>query len=237
MRGVAEGGGQISTELRSFDAFYRDTYRRMRARALLIAWDPSEAEDSVQDAYLELMRAWSRVSLYQSPELWVFKVMTQRLRKARTNWFRRQELKIVPPASASAEETGQARLILDAVGTLGLRERQVVVGCCLQGLTQQQVADALEVSRATVNGDLRKARKRLARKLGLDLTDDTVSGDALLPAPVRARTSTRSSHAADPLLALLRHAESWLAGAAWGENLDEEIVLADLRTRAADGNG
>lgn len=235
MTGV-ERGGRISTEPRSFDVFYGETYRRMRARALLLAWDPSEAEDVVQQAYVEVLRAWSRVSLYESPEAWVYKVMTQRLGKARKAWFRRRELEIAPSAAASAEETGQAHLILDALAALDKRERQVVVGCCLQGLTQQQVADALHISRATVNSDLRKARTRLARKLGLDLTDTTESGDALLPAPTRDRTVPRTPYAADPLLALLRHAESWLANAVWGENLDEKLLLADLHTRAADGN-
>lgn len=239
MTGVVEGGGQISTECTSFDVFFRATYRRMRARALLLAWDPSEAEDAVQEAYLELLRSWDRVSLYESPEAWVYKIMAQRLSKARKNWFRRQQLTIEPAAAASVEETVGARQTLAAVRILREREQQVVVRCCLEGRTQQQVADELGLKRATVAVHLRNARIKLARALGLDLTDDTVGGDALLPASADGHTARRTPHEGDSVLTLLRHAEAWLADARWGENgenPDEDRVLADLRARLAAGD-
>lgn len=234
MTGVREGGGRILTEPRSFDTFVRETYRRMRACALLFAWDPSEAEDACQDAYLELLRSWSRVRHYESPEAWVHKIMMQRLSKARKNWFRRRELEVEPPAAATVDEAVTALLVLDAVKTLGDRQRQVVVLHCLRGWTQQQVADELGLKRGTVGAHLHKARLKLARALGLDVIGDADGGDALLPVPAVVSLPGRMPSGTDAVSALLRTVESWLVGAVWGENLDESRVLADLRARAAE---
>lgn len=53
------------------DELYRITYRRLVSVVGAVAGDRQEAEDAVQEAFVRLMRHWSKVSAYDDPEAWV----------------------------------------------------------------------------------------------------------------------------------------------------------------------
>ncbi|WP_416974270.1 RNA polymerase sigma factor [Streptomyces sp. 4F14] len=212
MTHTVEGGSGISGAHEDFDVFFQRTYPRMRARALLLWRHREEAEDAVQEAYAELFRYWDRVSRYEAPEAWAYKVMTQRLNRARRTWFRQHALEIQPPPTASVEETSEARQVLDALGGLPDRQRQVLVLHCLQGMPQQEIAELLDIKRSSVAGSLRKARGRLGRELGLPVGELPGGGDALMPLSSDLRRGG-TAPSRDPLNSLLRQAENWLTAA------------------------
>src|SRR5689334_10676943 len=62
-----------------FPAFFARTGSGMIAKAILLSGHRQEAEDAVQEAYTEALRSWHRIGAYDSPEAWVYKVMSQRL--------------------------------------------------------------------------------------------------------------------------------------------------------------
>ncbi|QNP72589.1 sigma-70 family RNA polymerase sigma factor [Streptomyces roseirectus] len=208
------GGGVGGGGREEFDAFFQRTYPQLRARALLLWWHREEAEDAVQEAYVELLRHWDRVSGYEAPEAWAYRVMTQRLNRARRRWFRAQALEVRPAPAAGVEETAEARQVLAALRTLPDRQRQVLVLHCLQGMPQQEIADLLEISRGGVAASLHKARGKLGRAMGLPVDELPGGGDSLMAGGVGARpVSVTPTPSGDPLSGVLRHMEVWLTAA------------------------
>ncbi|MEU1129670.1 sigma-70 family RNA polymerase sigma factor [Streptomyces sp. NPDC005900] len=228
-----------------FDTFYRRTYPRTLARALMEWRDLGEAEDAVQDAYVALLRHWDKVRTYNSPEAWVYLVMRRRQHRAFKRWSRRRELEIAPPPTARVEDTAEVRAVLDAMPRLPPRQREVMVLYCLEGMGQKEIAEALGISRGTVAASLHQARRRLARALDLDLAPvGEGGGDALLPAPVcavgpAARAPYTPSAQGDPVADAVRHAEEWLtaACAARASPVRTNSRLTEVYRRAAADNG
>lgn len=212
MTHTVEGGSGIPGTHDDFEAFCRRTYPRMRARALLLWRHREEAEDAVQEAYAELFRYWDRVSGYDAPEAWAYKVMTQRLSRARRTWLRGHTLEIEPPPTATVEETYEARQVLGALRGLPDRQRQVLVLYCLQGMPQQEIAELLDIRRSSVAGSLRKARGRLGRELGLPAGELAAGGDSLMPGSGGPEPYGMTP-SGDPLSSVLRQAETWLTAA------------------------
>lgn len=71
--------GDEAVEPVDFRTFFERSCPGMLARALLIAGDRQDAEDAVQQAYVEALRWWERVGRYDSPDAWVYKIVKQRL--------------------------------------------------------------------------------------------------------------------------------------------------------------
>jgi RNA polymerase sigma-70 factor (ECF subfamily) len=196
----------------------------------MLLWrDRQEAEDAVQEAYLEAARRWDDVRSYDDPEGWVRLVMTQRVKKARLAWLRRRTLEIQPSPVATVEETAQARQALAAICRLPERQRQVLVLHCLQGMLQQEIADLTGLTRGGVAASLSKARTRLAKELGLDVAEDGDGGPSLLPSLAVAGAAARPVD--DPLTTMLRHAEKWLAEACTADPAATERMLAEIKEK------
>ncbi|MFB4317283.1 sigma-70 family RNA polymerase sigma factor [Actinomadura sp. 21ATH] len=224
---TGSGGHALTRGGQNFDAFFRRTVPDMRKSAMLLWPDRHEAEDAVQQAYLELYRHWDRVCGYESPEAWVRMVMFQRLKKARTAWGRRQPLEIEPPSASSVAETAYVRQVLAVVHRLPARQRQVMVLYCLEGMAQHEIAELTGLSRGGVASSLRKARVNLAKKLGLAVAEDGDGGPALLPPP--AATSAGARLAGDPLITMLKHAEERLIQACAADADTTELMLAKIK--------
>jgi RNA polymerase sigma-70 factor (ECF subfamily) len=155
------------------DELYRTSYRRLVSVVGAVAGDRAEAEDVVQEAFVRLMRHWSKVSAYDDPEAWVRRValgiLSNRRRKARNalSALRRQD------RLAHGPEPDPARVDLDrALDRLPLAQRQVVVLQHL-GMSVPDIASQLEVPEGTVKSRLSRAKVSLAATL----TGDPVRHD------------------------------------------------------------
>jgi hypothetical protein len=71
-----------------FDTFFATSWSDMLARALMLVNCRHDAEDAVQEAYAEALRGWDRVSKYDNPGAWVYRVVRQRLWKSARRWRR-----------------------------------------------------------------------------------------------------------------------------------------------------
>ncbi len=184
-----------------FDAFYARTYPWLAARAVMLSGNRQNAEDAVQEAYIEAMRRWPEVRTCASPEAWVTTTMRRKLsRDGRRWWFRWKPVELTVPAATTAtvEETAEALAALRALGTLPPRQRQVVVMHSLEGMSYQAISAELGISVGSVGSNLHKARARLS--LLLDVSPDlSRSGERLL---------TRMAE--DPLTVALHGAVEWL---------------------------
>ncbi|MET7766073.1 sigma-70 family RNA polymerase sigma factor [Streptomyces sp. NPDC005393] len=190
-----------ATRDEEFDAFYARTYPWLAARAVMLSGNRQNAEDAVQEAYIEAMHRWSEVRTYASPEAWVTTTMRHKLsRDGRRWWFRWKPVELTVPAATTAtvEETAEALAALRALGTLPPRQRQVVVMHSVWGMSYQEIAGELGISTGSVGSNLHKARARLS--LLLDVSPELGrEGELLL-----------STDRLDPLSAALRGAAEWL---------------------------
>jgi RNA polymerase sigma factor (sigma-70 family) len=202
--------GDEAVEPADFRTFFERSCPSMLARALLIAGHRQDAEDAVQQAYVEALRRWERLGRYDSPDAWVYKIVKQRLWGAarRRTWLRPVGLEVSRPPTASPEQTAHARAVLATLATLPRRQRQVIVLHCLHGMTQQDIADELGITRSAVAGSVLKARRNLEKVLGMT-SDEHPGGDPLIPAARRTSLPAGVS-AADQLATSLRETEAWL---------------------------
>lgn len=218
-----------------FDQFFVRTRPRLLARAVLMTGHRQTAEDAVQEAYTEALRHWHRIASYDSAEAWVHKVMTQRVWAAGRRGRRHlpSGLDVPVPPQPSVERTAEVRETLGALAGLPPAQRAAVVLHCLEGLTQEETAQRLGVTRGTVASAIHAARRTLARVLGVSEEHGTADqhlvatatgpGPALLPA--------------DRLALRLRIAEEWLRDAWESERSTGRGPLVELRRGAAEAVG
>jgi RNA polymerase sigma factor (sigma-70 family) len=215
-----------------FDAFLTRTWSRMLARAVMYGGHRQNAEDALQEAYLQAWRNWPHL---HAPDAWLETTMRRRsTRNARRWWARwkRVELEVPAPAAASVEEETRAVAVLRTVGLLPPRQRAVLVMVCLEGLTYQQVADELGITTGAVGANLAKAREKLAVLLGLT-PEPHDPGDPLV-AGARIPGARLYPGAADPLGAALRRTEEWLVRGFEADTAGRERLRATVR-RDTDG--
>ncbi|HSZ45134.1 MAG TPA: sigma-70 family RNA polymerase sigma factor [Streptosporangiaceae bacterium] len=166
--GACESADDIAERL------FRDHGLAMLRVALLLVGDRASAEDVVQDAFIGLHRALPRL---QEPAkaagyLRVAVVNGSRsvLRTRRRAALRRVQHE---PPVWSAESAVMAdedrRAVLAAVARLPRRPREVLALRYYLDLTDQQIAEALGVSRSTVSSTATRALAALARELREDM--------------------------------------------------------------------
>ena len=155
----------------SFEEFFRQSYPRLMARAVLLCGDRADAEDAVAQAFAEVFRKWETASRYDAPEAYLQVTMTRKafrlFRRRRLEEIAALELPVSP--YATPHETVEAKEVLAAVAGLPPMQRAVLVHCCLDGMKQAEVAELLGIQRGTVAAHLFKARETLAARLGLHI--------------------------------------------------------------------
>jgi RNA polymerase sigma-70 factor (ECF subfamily) len=156
-----------------YDLHQRLVYRT----ALVITGDTEAANDLLQDVFLRLFRFAGNIDPARPIEPWLYR-MTSNLAydwvKRRSRWPRPLEDLIdwlaVPGMNlpdAAAEKNDEWERVQNAVSSLPLPQRVVIVMYYLNDLSLQEIADILEVPVGTVKSRLYYGRLALKRKLGL----------------------------------------------------------------------
>jgi RNA polymerase sigma-70 factor, ECF subfamily len=160
--------GVVDAETELTRLFHSD-YTRL-VRALGLAFEPADAADAVQEAYLAAFRKWKQVGRYEDPVGWIRRVAINRLLNERRNRARRAVILAAVPAPGSADLTDDLLDLRTTLATLPVQMRLTASLFYLEDLTGQQIADALGVSASTVRSNLADARARLR----LDLQEEIV---------------------------------------------------------------
>jgi RNA polymerase sigma-70 factor (ECF subfamily) len=128
----------------------------------LATGDPYLGEEVAAEAFALALLHWPRVSRMDAPSGWVY---TTALNQVRRSWRRRQleqryldrqRVETVPPPEPPDTALWQA------VHTLAPRARTAIALRYVADLSEQTVADAMNVSRGTVATTLSRARRQLA---------------------------------------------------------------------------
>jgi RNA polymerase sigma-70 factor (ECF subfamily) len=155
-----------------------DRHRRMVYRtALGIVGDTEAAADLLQDVFLRLHRFAERVDASRPLEPWLYRVtanLSYTWVKRRKRWFSPLEdiaewlsgnKKHTPNHLAELDEESQQ--VRQAISSLPLGQRVVIVLYYINDLSLQEISEILEVPEGTVKSRLHYGRQALKRYLGI----------------------------------------------------------------------
>src|SRR5262245_25399399 len=108
-----------------FEAWYRDSYRRVVAATRLATGDRALAEEVVDEAFARAFERWSRVRVMESPTGWTCVVARNALRAAHKS-ERRLSHALRRFSAAGDPPPDMAIDVWDAVQRLPRRQREVV---------------------------------------------------------------------------------------------------------------
>ena len=146
-----------------------DLYRT----ASFLLRDTHEAEDLIQETYLEAWKSFHRFELGTNCRAWLFKIMFHRL-----HHVRRRLLKTSRVITIDAQE-GQDELaaepvvpqeirdedVLKALEKVAVEFREVVLLADVEGFSYKEIAETLRIPLGTVMSRLSRGRKLLRQEL------------------------------------------------------------------------
>jgi RNA polymerase sigma-70 factor (sigma-E family) len=173
-----EAGPAAGTAEQQVTWLYQAHALSLARLALVMLGDSAAAEDVVQDAFLGLYRRWDRLA---DPAAAPSYLRTSVLNGCRTALRRQSRHSVLTddtddgavfsgPALESAEATvvhgEDHRAVLAAIRRLPARQREALVLRYYLDLTEDQTADAMQVSRGTVKSATSRAIAAVGRMLG-----------------------------------------------------------------------
>lgn len=161
----------------AFAAWYEATASRAYGLALRVVRDPAQAEEVVQDAFLETWRAASRFDPERgSPLAWLLTIThrkaVDRVRAAeaatrRDTTYHRQLHEPAHDATAEAAQSSlEARRVRAALAALTPAQREAIELAYFGGYTHSEVAALLQLPLGTAKTRIRDGLIRLRDQLG-----------------------------------------------------------------------
>ena len=158
-------------ETLSAEALSRLYLKRVHAFCRSMLRDERDAEDACQEVFLTVLRRWDQLGSVQKPAPWLMKVA-----RLTCLWVRRKRRKDVElreveddasvdnpgPPIEPAEDMGRVR---EALERLPERYQAVLVMHYQQGMAQEEIAEAMELSRGALRVLLHRAVMRLRQEV------------------------------------------------------------------------
>jgi RNA polymerase sigma-70 factor (ECF subfamily) len=153
----------VRTEPVEFVPFYRAT-RDRTARALAMTLnDASLAAEAVDEAMARAYQRWDKVSGYEQPAAWVYRVALN----CATSTLTRRKRAPRPPVERDSADVGPISEpdVMAALHELALHQRSVVVCRFYLGLSEAETAAALGIRPGTVKSRMHRALAHLQQRL------------------------------------------------------------------------
>ncbi len=152
-----------------FDQFFRAVFAKAVGVAQRVTGDRAAAEDAALEALAKAHFRWNRIGTEPWREVWVLRVAVneaiRRLPKPR-------EMTRPLEAADPADEVVLRQTLTAALRKLPRRQCEVVVLRYLIGLSETQVAEALNISHGTVKTHLRRGISGLRNPVGRNLKEE-----------------------------------------------------------------
>jgi RNA polymerase sigma-70 factor, ECF subfamily len=164
-------------DLVAFEQLVAEYQDRVYGIALRITGSPAEAEDVMQDAFLDAFRAWASFRGEAAPTTWLYRIaVNAALRRVRSRHDveylseqARPDEEIVDWSADAAQAAVRHELELrleDGITRLPEDLRVVFILRDVEGLSTAETLAALDITEAAVKSRLHRARVLLRRCLG-----------------------------------------------------------------------
>ena len=138
--------------------------------AKFLVHNPAEAEDLVQDVYLEALKSFHRFQPGTNCKAWLFSILFHRLHHVRRRLLKssledtvrdQDSMAAAPPVPQEIRDEN----ILAALDKLPLAFREIVVMADIEEFSYKEIADTLKLPLGTVMSRLSRGRKLLREEL------------------------------------------------------------------------
>ena len=149
---------------RDYDRLFAAEYPAVVRSVYLIVQDGARAEDVTQDAFVQLLRHWSKVAAFDRPGAWVRRVAIRLAVRS----VRRERLRALLELNGRRGQEPEAVDVdlSNAIKRLPAMQRAVVVLFYFEDRQLSEIAHLLGCSASTAGVHLHRARRRLAELLG-----------------------------------------------------------------------
>lgn len=133
-------------------------------RARMLLGRDADAWDMVQEVFERMMSAGQQFRGEARPMTWVYRITTNLcLNQLRGRRLREPALAVVPDEPSIDAASAETRELLEKwLAHLGERELRVATLLYVDGLTQEEVADVLGLSRKTIGREVEALREKAA---------------------------------------------------------------------------
>ncbi len=167
---------ELAVSHESFESFYRREFREVVGLAYALSGSRLGAEDLAQEAFIAAHERWDRIGGYDKPGAWVRRVVANKA----VSGFRRKAAE----AKALARLAGQRHQPLPEleapdeefwrmVRKLPDRQAQSIALFYIEDRPVAEIAEILDCAPSTAKVHLFRGRQALARKLGLEVADES----------------------------------------------------------------
>lgn len=165
--------GNLAQDAR-FEQLFREYHSEIYVYLYRFAGDERQAEDLAQDAFVKAYRALARLPEEANARAWLYRIATN----TALDWHRRRRLISWLPlferdhhpavCSSFAESSLEGVAVQQALAHVPPRYRVPLVLYACQGLSTQEIADVLQISRGAVKTRLYRAREKFRRLYTLE---------------------------------------------------------------------
>ncbi|HXH48372.1 MAG TPA: sigma-70 family RNA polymerase sigma factor [Terriglobia bacterium] len=156
--------------LEGFEAAAMPHLAALYRTAKFLVHNPAEAEDLVQDVYLEALKSFHRFEQGTNCKAWLFRILFHRLHHLRRRLLKssledtftdQDTMAAEPPVPEEIKDED----ILAALDKVPLAFREVVVMADVEEFSYKEIAEALKLPVGTVMSRLSRGRKLLREEL------------------------------------------------------------------------
>lgn len=153
----------MRTDADEFTAFAQARMDRWRRTAYLLCRDVHAADDLVSIMLGKLYRNWRRISAVDNVDAYARRILTRVwLDEARNPWWRwRADQEVPEVAVAQAYSVEDREALWRLLGTLGKRQRAVIVLRFYLDLSVEETAEILGITTGTVKSQSARALETL----------------------------------------------------------------------------
>jgi RNA polymerase sigma-70 factor (ECF subfamily) len=153
----------------AFEQLYRANVDRVYGLCLRMTGERSEAEDCVQEAFIQ---AWNKLDKFRGDAAfgtWMHRVAVNvvlgRMRKSKREQDRIRAVSEVAPAREAIADDGELRDLEQAINELPRGARHVFVLHAVYGYSHGETGDMLGIAEGTSKAQLNRARRLLTQQL------------------------------------------------------------------------
>jgi RNA polymerase sigma-70 factor, ECF subfamily len=160
---------EMATDTASFEDFVRSNAGPLIRTLTLVALDREAAADASQEAFCQLYLNWQKISAYEDPVAWLYRVGINRCRDHQRRRARAarlfNRLTVAAETRPIIEDWTPDIELMSVLSQLPVRQRATAVLFYQADFSIAHIAALMHISEGAVNSHLHKARKALRKVL------------------------------------------------------------------------